>query len=412
MRGLSIAGAAGNSVGVMKALFLASAAALLAVPACAGDWTDEAGDWTLSPYTADFDPVSLTVGGKAWGALFAPDLPKAAGAAQRWATGAADLSLKFSRDYDSGMSLGLNTSFEVARDRLSYDNYGGAFVQKVYGVMQTGLGSVEFGMTDGAASVLSVIGPMADDITSIDNPNATFFIDPATGRAFNDLFQLSTAPISSSNYAKLSYYTPRILGIEIGVSYTPSEGREVIPFLNNGPQAGNRQKSIWETAVSYAQQYDGWAIGAYGSALFGHGDGKGASDAGLTEWAFGAEVDYDLNDEWKLAFGGGYRHSNANAFDIYSVSTLGGTESSHLSATVSDGQWIFGTEYGKGTADDGATVIGTRGWQLSVGYVVNQNWQVSAGWQDLSYDRNTGSFYDGSNRIGMKAAFLGLKLKV
>ncbi len=227
----------------MKAYLFASAAALLVVPASAADWT-------VNPWTAEFDSVSVTVGGTAYGALFAA--PKAPGSSQHWATGAADLNLKLERDYDSGLSLALKSSFEVARDRLSYDNYGGNLVQKVYGVAQTGLGRVEIGMTDGAAYVLSVTGPVVDGVTSFDNTNETYFLDPTTGQAFVKQFGLNSAVESSLNYAKISYYTPRLFGIQLGVSYTPSEGREVIPFLNNGPHHANRQKSIWETAATYS----------------------------------------------------------------------------------------------------------------------------------------------------------------
>ena len=391
----------------MKAIVLVSAAVLAAGPAFADDWT-------VSPWTADLDPVTIAVGGLAYGALFAPDAPKSPGAPQHWATGAADLNLKISRDYDSGMSVALKSSFEVARDRLSYDNYGGALVQKVYGVVQTGLGSFELGMTDGAAYALAVTGPVVDDITSLDNPNAVFFIDPSTGRAFQEVFGLSTAVNSSLNYAKFSYYTPRIMGLEIGVSYTPSENREVIPFLNNGPHAANRQKSIWETAVSYSQTFEDFSVGFSGTAAFGHGDGKGANDASLTDWGVGTEIDIPLTDELKFAVGGGYRHANTDAFDIYAARNDASTESAHLSSTLTWNDFIVGAEYGRGTADGGAgmPVIGVKAYQVSAGYTINTNMQVTVGWQQLRYDRSLATFYDGSRRIQMDAAFLHLKFKV
>ncbi|GAA0551893.1 hypothetical protein GCM10008941_34820 [Rhizomicrobium palustre] len=365
--------------------------------------------------TVDLDPATLTVGGIAYGALFAPDLPKATGGAdQRWATGAADVNLKLSRDYDSGLSLSLKSSFEVLRDRLSYDNYGGALVQKVYGVAQTGLGTVEVGMTDGAVYALAITGPVSDDITSIENPNATFFIDPSTGRAFGQLFDFSSATNSSLNYAKISYYTPRILGFELGASYTPAQNREVIPFLNNGPHKENRQKSIWEVALSYSEQWETMALGVYGGVALAHGDGKLAEDASLTDWSVGSEFDYTINDDWKWAIGGGYRRANTFAFDIYDARTSGATESGHLSSTLSYGDYSLTGEYGRGTADGGMAgpVIGIKAWQVQLGYTIDTNWQLTTGWQEHVYDRNLGSFYDGSKRLAMSAAFVHLKFKV
>ena len=391
----------------MKAHLLATAAVLLIVPAAASDWT-------VDPWTGEFDGYNLTVGGEAHGTVFSPDLPKAAGFDQHWASGLADLNLKLERDYDSGLTLALKSTFELANDRLSSDNYGGHFVQKVYAQVQTGIGRVDVGMNDGAGYALSVTGPVVDGATTLDNSNATFFLDPTTGRDFTRVFALNSAVESSLNYAKISYYTPRLFGIQIALSYTPSEGREVIPFFNNGPNVANRQKSIWEGAASYSETYGRTSVGVYAAAAFGHGTRKTPGHAGLTEWGAGAEIDYDLNDEMKLGFGGAWRHTNTYAFGIYDARTTGGTESAHLSSTLTWGPWIFGGEYGRGTADGAsfAPTIGSKGWQGSVGYVFNTNWQATAGWQELRYDRNAGTFYNGAPRIDMSAFFLHLKLHV
>ena len=391
----------------MKAHLLASAAALLVVPASASDWT-------VNPWATDLGNYSLTLGGEAQGSLFAPSLPDVPGFNQQWATGAADVNLRIQRDYDSGLSLALKSTFEVVHDKLSVDNYGGDLVQKVYGVAQTGLGRVEIGMTDGAAYALSVTGPVVDGATSLDNANATFFLDPSTGRAFTEVFALNSAVESSLNYAKISYYTPRLFGIQLAFSYTPSEGKDVIPFLNNGPNLANRQKSIWEGAASYSSTFGRTSIGVYAAAAFGHGERKTPGHAGLTEWGVGSEIDYDLNDDMKLAFGGAWRHTNTYAFDIYDARTSGGSESAHLSSTLTYGPWIIGGEYGSGTADGAgfAPTIGARGWQGSVGYVFNTNLQATAGWQELHYSRDIGAFYSGGPRIGMNAFFVHLKMHV
>jgi len=60
----------------------------------------------------------------------------------------------------------------------------------------------------------------------------------------------------------------------------------------------------------------------------------------------------------------------------------------------------------------GAAVIGVKAYQISTGYTINTNMQVTVGWQQLNYDRNLGSFYDGSRHIQMDAAFLHVKFKV
>lgn len=394
----------------MKAFLLAGAAvaAAMATPAVAG-----LGDWSLSPWTTNLSNLSLTVGGRANGTAFAADQPAAPGLEQTSVSGAATLTTTLERDYDSGLTLGLKGAFEIYHDRLSGDNYGSDFVQKVYATVQTGLGHVEIGMTDGAAYTLAVVGPVVDDETTMDNTNATFFRDPSTGRAFVNVFALNSAVESSLNYAKLSYYTPRLFGVQLAASYTPSEGKDVIPFVSNGPLVANRQQNIWEAAVSYSDTFGPLSLGAYGGAAFAHADSaaKTAGHEGLTEWSVGSEIDYNLDDDVKLAVGGAYRESNAYAFNINNVLAQGATSSAHLSATMSYGPWIVGGEYGDGTAE-GAPKLGVRGTSASVGYVFNANLQATLGWQELRYSRDAGVFYNGAPRINMDAVFLHLKLHI
>jgi hypothetical protein len=403
-----------DSVGVMKALLLATAAAVLAVPALTDAALADADDFTVSPWTANFDNLTFTAGGEAHGAVFAPTLPQGGPADQRWASGAADLKFSLQRDYDSGLQIALKTSFEVLRDRLSYDNYGGNLVQKVYGQVQTGLGSLEVGMTDGAAYVLSINGPVVDENVSLDNPNTTFYLDPSTGRPFVETFDVETELEASLNYAKFSYYTPRLFGLQLGVSFTPSQGREVIPFLNNGPHESNRQKSIWETALSYSGQFEDFSLGLYGGAAFAHGDGKGPDDAGLTDWSVGAQIDVPVGEEGKFSFGGGYRQANTYGFEIYEAENEVLTEGLHLGTTYSWRDWKFGTEYSYGTTRGDAhdPVLGVRGAGVALGYAVTENLQATLGWQQLHYNRNLGTFYDGSQKITMNAVFLHLTFKV
>jgi len=366
---------------------------------------------TINPLSANFSGLSVTLGGQASAAGFSADQPSATGLDQSGASGAATATLNVERDYDSGLSLSLKSAFEVYHDRLSGDNYGSDLVQKVYGVAQTGLGRVEVGMTDGAAYALAVTGPVVDDATTLDNPNVTFFRDPTSGQAFINIFSLNSAVESSLNYAKISYYSPRLFGIQLGASFTPSEGKDVVPFLNSGPHVADRQENIWEGALSYSDSFGPYSLGFYGGLSVGHDGAKTLGHAGLTDWGLGTEIDYNINDDVKLALGGAYRHANSDAFDINAALAQGQTNSAHLSTTLSVGPWIAGVEYGDGTAE-GSPKLGVRGYEASVGYVVNANLQATVGWQRLDYSRDAGTFYNGAPAIRMDAAFLHLKLHV
>jgi hypothetical protein len=371
-------------------------------------------DWQVSPFTTDIGDAVLTVGGAADGAAYGANQPDFPGLDESGVTGAASVYANLARTYDTGMVISLKSVFEVFHDKLSGDNYGSDFVQKVYGVVQTGLGRAEIGMTDGAAYALAVTGPVVDGVTSLDNPNTTFFLDPVTGRAFINIFTINSAVEPTYNFAKISYYTPRLFGVQIGASFTPSEGKEVIPFLNGGPRIPNRQRGMWEVALSYQGSSGRLSYGLSGTIAVGHAVHKTPGHHGLADWAFGAQGDYDLTDDMKLSFGGAWRQTNQYAFDLNNVLALGATRAVHLGTTLTKGEWIVGGEYANGSADGslGLPTLGVHGVEASVGYTINTNAQITGGWQQLRYSRDVGSFYNGAPRIRMDAWFLHLNFHI
>jgi outer membrane protein OmpU len=396
----------------VRAFLLGAAAyAVLAGPAEAQDFSD----WTVSPYeTTIGDDLQLKLSGTANGSAYAADQPDAAGLDQSGVTGAAVFAASLQRTYDSGLSISLKSSFQLYHDRLSIDNYGGDFVEKVYGVVQTGLGRVEIGNADGAAYTLAVTGPVVEGDISIDNTNASFFKDPTTGQTFINVFALNSATEASLNFAKISYYSPRLFGVQVAASFTPSEGKDVVPFLNDGPDVPDRQNSIWEAAASYTGYFGPVSLGLSGGWSVAHDDNKTPGHAGLADWSLGAQADYALSDDVKLSLGGAYRRSNAYTFDINNAFNAGETVSNHLSATITTGPWIVGGELGEGTADGrlGSPDLSVHGASATVGYVLNSNLQLNVGWERFLYKRDTGVFYNGAPRATMDAGFLHLQFQV
>ena len=391
----------------MRVALLAGLALLLPATAQAA-WDD----WSLSPLTGFAGDLSYSIGGQVNGTVFDANQP---GTFDKFGgSGAATLNTSVQRDYDSGLSLAVKASFELYHDRLSGDNYGSDFVQKVYGTAQTGLGRIDVGMADGAAYALAITGPTVNPEVTVDNPNATFFRDPSTGGAFINVFALNSAVESSLNYAKISYYSPRLFGLQLAASFTPSEGKDVIPFLSNGPNVPNRQKSMWEAAFNYSDNFGPITLGVYGGLIVGHGDHKTLGHAGLTDWGVGSEADWDIDDDTKLAIGGAYREANTYTFDINNAFAAGATRSLHLSTVLTRGSWSLGAEFGNGSADGmlGAPTLGVHAYLIDAAYAVNGNLQISGGWQKLNYARQSGTFYNGFAHIEMDAVFLHAVLNV
>ena len=393
----------------LKLLLLACA------PFCgAQDALADVADWSVSPLRIEVGDLNLKLGGDANGAVYTSDQPGFAGLDRTGATGALRLFPSIERDYDSGLAIGFHASILAWRDRLSNDRYGGDVFEKAYLSLQTGLGTVELGDTDGAGYRLATVGPKVDEKTSIDDPEITFFRNPATGRAFDEIFTVRTEVGESLNYAKLSYYSPRLFGIQLAGSYAPSEGKNVLPFVSSGPHLADRQKNVWELAANYAESFDELAVGAYAALSMGHDAAKTAGHEGLTDWALGLAGDYNLNDDTKLSLGAAWRQTNAYAFNINSVFANGQTRALHASASATYGAWIAGLELTNGTADGSlaAPTLGVHGYEASLAYVLNTNLQVTAGWQRLVYARSSGTFYNGRPSIDMDAEFLHLDFHV
>lgn len=369
----------------------------------------------IPAWHADVAGATFSVGGQAQGMLFAPFQP-AGGGGRFTPSGAATLAAGAERETDSGLMYSAQTSFQLYHDHFSGDNYGNDLVQKVYARTQTGLGSFEVGMNDGAAFALAVGGPTVDAEAGLDNPNATFFRNPQTGRSFGEAFSLNGAVEASYNDAKFSYYTPKLFGVQAGFSYTPAQVKGVLPFVDAAPKTDNHQDNLWETALSYQDSFGSLDVAFSGGAAFAHADAatKTPGHAGLTDWALGSRVSYPLDEEMKLSVGGSYHRTNAYTFDPGNVLADGTTRSTHLGVKLENGPWAFGLEYGNGAAGGAGQEpdLKLEGFGAALGVTINENWAGTFGWQELRYNRDNGTFYNGAGHLDLDALFLHLHFQV
>jgi hypothetical protein len=387
----------GGAAAVALSLFLPGSPALA-----------EADIPSVEPYGTAIGSAQLSVGGMAGGTLFDGNLK-----GQPAASGVVKAMPRLTRDYDSGLVLGLDATLTLS-DALSRGRYNGDFLEKFYGEARTGLGRVEIGLTDGGAYDLSVTGPKVDAQVTLNNPQTTFFRDPSTHHAVSDIFTLRTSVGASSNYAKLTYVSPALFGAQLALSVTPSQSREVIPFLHEGPKVADRQSDMWEAGLRYSDDFGPVTLTGFGGVVEGKGEHKLAGQEGVSDLGAGLRADYTVNDDLMLSLGGSYRQSNAYALRISRSEESGTTHVCFVSADATYDQWVAGIEYGNGHADSvaGLPQLGLDGYQASLGYVLNKNWQITAGWHKLDYARSTGLFFNGAQHLNMDAGFLHLSLHV
>ena len=390
-------------------------AGLLAALFCQGAMA-EPWDGTIEPLRFSPGDLSLTLGAEAGGAVFAPSgsyLSGASGAGGgRNASGDFKFMPRLARDYDSGWSLGLNAVI-TASDPLSRGRYDGKVIEKAFGDVRIGLGQVQIGNTDGAGYALAVSGPKVDAGVSLDDAQTTFFRDPSTGKAFTDIFALRAEVGASSNYAKFVYLSPELFGAQLAVSFTPEQSRYGLPFLHEGPHVAGRQVDIWEGGLKYSDQLGPVTFSAYGGGAWGRGEHKLPGQEGVSDLAAGLRLDYPLSDEIALSAGGGWRQSNAYAFQQASAYQAGTTRVIQASGALTYNAWVLGMEYGSGDADAvaGHPRLGVNAYQASLGYSFSSSIAVSTGWQRLVYQRSSGAFYNGLPRVNLDAVFLHVNLK-
>ncbi len=303
----------------------------------------------LSQFQAPVGNAELSVGGTASGAVFDSDLKRQASSYSFGASGSVKLMPRLHRDYDSGLSLGLNATLAVS-DPLSRGRYGGDFFEKIFGEVRTGLGRIEIGQTDGAGYAVAAGGPKVDAQVSLDDPQTSFFRDPATNHAVIDMFALRTAVGASSNYAKFAYVSPALFGAQLALSFTPNQGKQVLPFLTAGPDVPGRQVAIWEAGLRYSTDFGPVSLTGYGGVAEGRAEHKLVRQEGVSDLGAGLRADYTVNDDLSLSLGGSYRHSNAYAFDITQSFDGATTRALHASASANYGSWVAGVEYGNAVA--------------------------------------------------------------
>ena len=391
----------------MKAAAIYLASVLLALSFAA----PARADWTVSPLKTEADGWTFRLGGNA--NLTGYTAHQSGGMGRTSATASAFLDPRLEKLFSNGWQAGIRATLNLYHDELSGDRYGNDVFQKVYLFVQTPYGRVEIGQQDGAAYKMAVTGPVVADDTAIDNGNIAFFRDPATGTGFDRNFDIVSAVFATQNAAKISYYSPRLLGIRVGASYTPHMAKDVLPFVSAGPHVADRQDNLFEGAVNYTGFFGRTSLGAYAGFAVGHNAQRTAGHDDLFDWGLGGEADYNFGGA-TLAVGAAWRETNGYAFNTGAAFKTGTTHAAHVSTKLTTGPWLFGLEYSTGTADAEAAMpkLDFTGYEASLGYVINSNLQLSAGWQNERFTRSTGVFYTGTPKANMNAGFLTLHIHV
>ena len=262
---------------------------------------------------------------------------------------------------DDGIELGVRGQlrFESGEARFSDDLIRGApkYLDKFFIYGQHAFGRLSIGDDYGAAKQNGIFSPIVSEANRIDDPRHYILQDPLqqSFRAFApNGAHLRTDLNASGEAFKIMYASPRLIGAEIDISYTPELTRGLNDLFNSKSEF-DEQSNIWEANLSFQKALGGFDFGAYAGYLIGQNErpslrtvkvfapqlGSGTIlqftsqpfvPDDVQEYGAGAQVGYE---GFKL--GGSWRHTNVaggGPLRDDSVGPLGSTGCNQLAGCV------------------------------------------------------------------------------
>lgn len=240
---------------------------------------------------------------------------------------------------DNGISFGVNVQLEAETC--------GDQIDESYMFVEGSFGRVVVGSEDPATDAMFYGAPVVIAGIGLDTPDDVF----------TALSNAAGTPVSIVNISgdseKLTYFTPRFAGFQLGLSYTPEncEERTAVAPVCAGTYAGfpadntaGEQAEIVEIAANYVGAFGGVDVAVYG----------GYAGASLEAPAAGAED----QDQWGIGMQFGF--SGFTVGGSYKEDNLGTSGSNTdrvdyaLGVTYGTGPWTVGVAYAHAEVEAGA----------------------------------------------------------
>jgi predicted porin len=166
----------------------------------------------------------------------------------------------------------------------------------------------------------------------------------------------------SGDSEKLTYFTPRIAGFQLGVSYTPDaceasniaggSQSAICGSQGSGPEPDNNNLGeIFEIGANYVQKFGAFNVAVSGSYGTANDETSTAFTEDPTEWHLGANVGWG-----GFTVGGSYiEHNDMNSIGGASAGNAGGkgidSKDWTLGVRYATGPWGVGVSYGHREVD-------------------------------------------------------------
>lgn len=338
------------------------------------------------------DPLKVTVGGNVVTGFYVVDADNF-GATKfqdtKVAVVARNIDIIAEGTLDNGMTAGVDAKLMLGSDfsniALFANNSGGATFRQLYAYLEGGFGRFEIGGTDGAAYKMHYTSPWFVPGNGVDSPN----IYNAATSVVPGFVRASTFSLMATDSNKVSYFTPRLAGFQLGVSYTPDAGA-VIGGRNvraNGygilATTAMSISQVFEVAANYSGSIAGVDVGVDGSYTQGN---SSAANTNPTEYSFGANLGYE-----GFTLGGAYYKSDDVAGNFGAASGAG-SKVWTAGLSYATGPWTVGVAYLNADNELTGSSNSNSSWQVGGGYSLGSGVDVGLDLQLNSIDTGTTTY--------------------
>jgi predicted porin len=295
----------------------------------------------------------------------------------------SDGEVHFEGEYtaDNGISFGANVQLEMFS--------GGDNIDEKYAYVEGSFGRIVMGSEDSAAYIMHYAAPYAG--LPINSGWVTVFIE--NNPDSNTSFQhpgVSTYIDWGGDENVITYYTPRIWGFQLGLTYAPSvtgggDGKNFPVEADTETEYNNG----FAVGLNYVEDFNGFGVAVAGGWRYAHAS-EAVSSLGFDDYqalSVGLQLSYA-----GFTVGGSY----ANEYE--GMITGGGTTSTEgqswdVGATYNLGPWTFGVTYFQGEVEDDVTdPDDDEMWAVQGGlyYALGPGITIGAGVMYAEWDAETG----------------------
>jgi outer membrane protein OmpU len=188
-----------------------------------------------------------------------------------------EIQFNFRGEADNGLRYGAQVQFEA--DTTSVNNS-----DETWAWLEGNWGRVFLGDQDGAEDTMIYdAGLTQSGVGGIDGDIDRWFNNVGKATSFPDI-------VDTSDATKVTYYSPRIEGIQIGASWTPDTKSSGQNVADDTPAGNTGFENVAGLGINYNETFNAVGVGVSLSGGFGDATNQDREDYGA--WVVGGFVDY------------------------------------------------------------------------------------------------------------------------